>query len=194
MALKLRYSPLQRFSFENLFASYTESPPARKAIALSVVGAIFLLLFFLPLSLISGKVGSLQTQIDSTRQGYTQVADKVMEYRKIQSDLETLEGKFSTSAGALSSKVENVVKQSGLNVDQVREKAPQETDFLTINSIEVKLSSVSLGQLIEILDHLENDPSVTLRIRRIQVKPKNSNRQILDVSFEVATFVLRKEA
>ncbi len=193
MALKTRYSPLQHFSLDNVMTSFGELSPARKILALGVVAAVLALLLFLPLSLLSGKVSSLKKDIASAQKGAAQVADKIAEYQRIKMETEALEGRFGKAGGSLTTRIENAAKQSNLTVDQVKEKAPTETDYLEINSLEVKISNVGLKPLLELLYNLENDKSSPMRVRRIQVKPRNNNRQILDVSFEVATFSVKKE-
>lgn len=194
MALKTKYSPLQHFSLDNLFTSLGELSPRNKILALVLVGAVFVLILFLPVSLLSGKIKSLEREIASAQKGYLQVQDKLSEYEQIRAEIEGLEKQFGPGGGSLSSRIESIAKESGISVDQVREKAPQETDYLEINSLEVKLSNISIQQLMEFLYNLENDKASPVRLRRIQIKPRFSNRQLLDVSCEVATFILKKEA
>ncbi|HSA58690.1 MAG TPA: hypothetical protein VLJ37_03295 [bacterium] len=193
MALKTRYSPLQHFSLDNVLTAFGELSPPKKFLALAAVAALLALILFLPLSLLSGKVSSLKKDITSAQKGATQVADKIAEYRRIKAEADALEGRFGRAGGSLTTRIESIAKQSDLTVDQVKEKAPTETDYLEINSLEVKLSNVGLTALLEFLYNLENDKSSPMRIRRIQIKPKGNNRQILDVSFEVATFAVKKE-
>lgn len=193
MAIKTKYSPLQHMSLDNLFTAFGELSPRNKAIALGTTAVLLLLILFLPLSLLSGKVKTLKKEIQTAQKGYSQVVDKVTEYQRIQGEIEELEKRFGGSGGALTSRIEAIARESGIAVDQMREKPPQETDYLEITSIEVKLSNISISQLMEFLFNLENDRSSPMRLRRIQVKPKSNNRQLLDVSCEVATFVLRKE-
>jgi len=193
MALKTRYSPLQHFSLDNFFTTIGELSPRNKVVAMAIAGAALVLTLFLPLSLVSGKVGSLKKEITSGQKGYKQVVDKIADYEAIRAEMTALEGKFGRPAGSLTSRIDGVARQAGLNVDQLKEKAPQETDFLEINSIEVKLSGVNLPQLMEFLYNVENDKASPMRVRRLQVKPKFANRQLLDVNLEVATFILKKE-
>ncbi len=194
MALKTKYSPLQHFSFNNVLTSFVELSPPNKIASLVIFGLGLLLVVFLPLSLVSSKINSLKKEILSAQKGFTQVADKVVEYQTMRQRMTALEERFGrSSGGSLSSKVENIAKQSGLTIDQVREKSPQETDFLEINAIEVKLAGVSLQQLIEFLVNLQNDKSTPMQVRKLQIKPRYANRQQLEVSFELATFALKKE-
>lgn len=193
MALKTRYSPLQNFSLDNLLSSFGEQPPAKKVLAVVAVALVIGLLLFLPMSMVTGKITSLKKDIASAQKGYAQVADKLAEYQKVKAETDALESQYSRAGGALSTRIENSAKQSGLTVDQVKEKAPTETDFLEISSIEVTLKNVDLKSLTDFLASLETDKTSPMRIRRIQIKPRLSNRQILDVSFEVATFSVKKE-
>lgn len=193
MALKTKYSPLQHFSLDNLFNAYGDLSSRNKIVSLAVVGLVLFLILFIPLSLLSGRVASLKKEIATSQKGYRQVEEKVAEYEKAKEEITALESQFGPPAGSLTSRIENLAKESGLTVDQLKEKAPQETDFLGINSIEVKLSNVSLQQAVDFFGKVEGDPASPMRVRRVQIKTKGANRQVLDVSCEVATFVLRKE-
>lgn len=193
MALKTKYSPLQHFSLDNLFMAFAELSPPRKIVVLGGIVLVLVLILFLPISLISGKVSSLKKDIANAQKNYAQVEDKIAEYQRTKAAIDAIESRFGKPSGALTTRIENAAKQNGMNVDQVKEKAPQETDYLEINSLEVKLSNVALSQLMEFLFSLENDKTSPMRVRRIEIKPKNNNRQILDVSFEVATFSVKKE-
>lgn len=193
MALKTRYSPLQHFSLDNVLTAFGELSPPKKLLALAAVAALLALILFLPLSLLSGKVSSLKKDIANAQKGAAQVADKIAEYRRVKAETDALEARFGRAGGSLTTRIEGAAKLSNLTVDQVKERAPTETDYLEINSLEVKISNVGLTALLEFLYNLENDKSAPMRIRRIQIKPRNNNRQILDVSFEVATFAVKKE-
>ena len=193
MALKTKYSPLQHLSLDNLFTSLGDLSPRNKMVVLVIAGLGLVLVLFLPLSLVSRNINSLKKEVAAAQKGYVQVVDKIAEYEKVRREIGDLEKRVGTGEGSLSTRVEGVAKEAGMTVDQVREKAAQETDFLEINSIEVKLSNVSLSQLVEFLYNLESNKTSPIRLRRLQVKPKFSNRQLLDVSCDVATFVLKKE-
>jgi type II secretion system (T2SS) protein M len=194
VALKTRFSPLQNLSLDNFLSAFAELSPSRKLLALAVVAALAVLLLFLPLSLASRKITSLKRDISSAQKGYLQVADKIAEYQKVKADTDALDNRFGRAGGgSLSTRIENAAKQSNLTVDQVKEKAPTETDYLEINSLDVTLKNIDLKSLMDFLYNLENDRTAPMRVRRIQIKPRFNNRQVMDVSFEVATFAIKKE-
>lgn len=192
MALKTRYSPLVKFSLDNVFTAFTEAPVAKKIIALAVVGGLVALLLFLPLSLVSGKVSSLKKEISTSQKGYEQVADKIAEYQRSKAEAEGLEKKFGGAAVSLVPKIGGIAQQSGLTIEPPKPPKETETDFLTINSIEVSVKNVSLPQLVELLYNIEHD-ATPMRVRKLTVKAKPTSRQILDATFEVATFSVKKE-
>ena len=193
MALKTRYSPLQHFTFQNLFGSFGDLSPRNKMIALGVVGLALVLILFLPVSMLSGKIKSLQKEIAAARKGYTQVSDKIAEYQKVRARIQSVEEKFGPTSGSLTTRIDAIAKQSEVTVDSLKEKAPTESDYMEVNSIDVRFSNIALPSLIEFLYNLENDKSSPMRIRRIQIKPKTNNRQVMDVTCEVASFNLKKE-
>lgn len=193
MALKTRYSPLQHFSLDNLYNSFVDLPPRNRMIALAVGGLALLLILILPLSLASGKINSLRREITTAQKGYRDVMAKIQEYEKAKTGAASLESRLGGSLGSLTSKVEGLAKDNGLSVSQLKEKPSQETDFLEINSVEMRATGVAISQLVDFLTAVENDHSGVMRLRRIQVKPKYSNRQQLDVTCEIATFAVKKE-
>ncbi len=192
MALKTRYSPFQHLSLTNLLSAFVELPPRSRLTLLAGLGAGFLVILFLPISLLSGKMGTMQKEIALSQKKYGEVVDRLSEYEKMRKRMAALEEKFGRGGGSLTGRIETLARDSGLTVDQLRERPPQETDFLEVNAVEVKLSNVTLSQLTEFLYQLEQG-SPLMRVRQLQIKPKTRNRQTLDVSFEVATFLLKKE-
>lgn len=193
MALKTRYSPLQHFTLDNVYTTFDELSPSNKIVALISVGVAILLVLFLPLSLLSGKVSSLKKEVTVAQKGAKQIEDRILDYQKARAQLDEVEAKLGRVSGSLTSRVDAIAKQAGLTVDQLREKPPQELDFMEINSIEVKLASVSLQQLIDFLQGIESDQASLMRVRKIEIKPKYANRQLLEASFELATFALKRE-
>lgn len=192
MALKTKYSPLQRFSLENLYNAFAGMAPREKSVALAGLGLLVLMVLFLPFSLVSGKLRSMQREIASAQQGSREVVQKIADYRKAKAEIASLERRFG-EGGGLTTRVEGAAKKVSLTVDQLKERAPQETDFLSISTVEVKISNANLAQLVDFFREIENDPRQMMRFRRIQMKPKTTNRQLLDISCEIATFALRKE-
>ncbi|MBI2501464.1 MAG: hypothetical protein HYW02_08440, partial [Deltaproteobacteria bacterium] len=180
------------FSLENLYNSFLGLDPRQKIIALCFIGVLLLLLLFLPFSLVSSQISSLQRKIIIAQKGFRDVQQKIGEYRESEASIASLERKFG-HGGSVTGRVEGAAKKLGIAVSQLKENPPQETDFLTITAVDVRFSNATLQQVIDFLQEIEKDESSLMRVRRIQIKPKYANRQLLDVSCEVATFALKKE-
>ncbi|MBI2981742.1 MAG: type II secretion system protein M [Deltaproteobacteria bacterium] len=192
MALKMKDSPLQHFSVENLYLAFNGLNPREKWVVLGGMAALIVLLLFLPMSLVSGKLLSMQREIAEARKGFQEVQKKIDEYQTSQREIQMIERSLG-QAGSVTGRVEGAANKVGIPVKQLTEKPPQDTDFLEIRSVGLQLTGTSLKQLIDFLYEIEHDPDQMMRVRRIQAKPKYSNRQLLDVSCEIATFSMRKE-
>lgn len=192
MALKTQDSPLRQLSISNLYNALVVLGPREKIIALVGIALLLLMALFLPFSLVSSKLHSMQREIATIRSGYQDVVTKIQELKGVKQEMEEMEKRLGRGGG-LTSRVEGAARKLGLTVDQLKEKPSQDTDFLEIQAVELRLAGVRLSQLTEFLYEIENDPSALMRLRRIQIKPKFSSRQQLDVSCEIATFAVRKE-
>lgn len=191
MALKTKFSPFQRLSLENLYNALLGLAPREKLIALIGVGVVLVLILFLPFSLVSGKIRSLHREIAAAQKGLKEVETKIGEYEKARGEISAMERKFGRG-GSITSRVEGAARQVGLAVGQLKEKPPQETDYLDVTAVEIQFSGATLSQVVDFLKEIEQG-SPTMRVRRVQIKPKYTSRQLLDVSMEVATFALKGE-
>ncbi len=192
MALKTKDSPLQHLSLENFYNAFLGLDPREKIFVLVGIGVLTLLLLFLPFSLVSGKMRSMQREVAAMEGGYRDVVAKIQEYQAAQREIQEIERKFG-GGGSMSGKVEGAAKKAGLAVDQLKERAPQESDFFEVNAVDVKISGATLQQLIDFVHEIENDPASLMRFRRIQIKPRFANRQLLDLNCEIASFQLKRE-
>lgn len=189
----MKDSPFQRLSIESLYHAFNGLAPREKWMALGGMALVIILLLFLPMSLVSGKLRSMQHHISEAQKGFLEVRKKIQEYQASQKEIQAIE-KSLGQGGSLTGRVESVANQVGISVKQLTEKPPQDTDFLEIHSVEVQLVGTTIKQLMDFLFEIEHETNQTLRVRRLQIKTKYANRQLLDVSCEIATFVMRKEA
>ncbi len=196
MALKTKYSPLQHFSLENIYNTFIGLAPREKIIALAGIGLLLMIILLLPFSLVSGKLRSMQRDIETLEQGHKDVQNKIAEWKAVSAEIQGLEKKFGGGgpSGSVTSLVENEAKKIGVTVDQLKEKPAQDTDFLTLNAVELRLSGASLQQIVQFLYEIEHDPTRLMRARHVQLKPKSANRQLMDFSCEVMTYSFRKES
>ncbi|MDO8461738.1 MAG: hypothetical protein Q7S98_02640 [Deltaproteobacteria bacterium] len=194
MALKTKYSLLSHFSVENLYNSFVALSPQNRLVAMGVGGFVVILLVLLPISIMSSKVGSLQREIGSSQDSVRQIAEKLEEYQKLKEAIDQMERSLGVGISSLPSAIETVASKNNLrsNLDSLRGKPNVDTDFLEGQAVELKLSRVSLTQLVDFLYSVENYPSGLMKITKIQIRPMYSNRALLDVSLEIANYTLKK--
>ncbi len=193
MALKTKYSPLRKLSWDNLFNTFLAMNPKRQLGTAALVMGVLLFILFLPVFFISAKVSSLKKEVETGRKGYRQIVGKIAEYDKVRKEVSALDSMFGGAGGPVPTRLEVLSKRIGVNIGDIGREKLQETDFLDVRAYDVKVGGVTLAQLTELLFHIENDPGAPMRVRRLQIKPRRNGRQFLDVNFEVATFQVKKE-
>jgi len=57
----------------------------------------------------------------------------------------------------------------------------------------VRLSKVTLPQLIDFLYSIEYDKTRLLRVKELRLRTRFDNKQLFDVSFQVSTYRLQQE-
>lgn len=94
---------------------------------------------------------------------------------------------------AIFSRLEEIAGQTGIRGKIVHMKPIVSTPNEVYNeeSIEVKMEGVTLEQLVRYLQQVENSPQL-LKIKRLEVKPRFDNRQILTATFRVSAFTLKE--
>jgi len=94
---------------------------------------------------------------------------------------------------AIFSRLEELAGQTGIRGKIVHMKPTVSTPSEVYNeeSVEVKMEGVTLEQLVRYLQQVENSPQL-LKIKRLEMKPRFDNRQILTATFRVSAFTLKE--
>ncbi|MBI1908902.1 MAG: hypothetical protein HYS22_01885 [Deltaproteobacteria bacterium] len=194
MALKTRYSLLSKVNLDNIYNSFISLSPQGRVIALSVGGFILVLLIFLPTSLMSGKIASLQKEISTSQESLRQISDKLVEYQDLKASVEEMERSFGVGVGSLATSIEGIATKSNVrsNMDSLRGKPAIDTDDLTGEAVELRLSKLTLSQLVDFLYNVEQNTAGFMKVTKIEIRPMYSNRSLMDVSCEIANFTLKK--
>ena len=95
---------------------------------------------------------------------------------------------------AIFSRLEEVARQTGVQnkIQSMKPTISPPNEAYREESVEIKMEGVTLEQLIPYLHQVENSPQV-LKIKRLDIKPRTDNRQILTVTFRVSVFTLKEE-
>jgi general secretion pathway protein M len=95
---------------------------------------------------------------------------------------------------AIFSFLEDLANKSGVknNIMYMKPALATPGELYRESSVEMRLEGIALQQLIRYLYDIERAPQL-LRVRRMHIKPRAANPDVLDVTFQVSTFYLQEK-
>jgi general secretion pathway protein M len=136
----------------------------------------------------------LDRQIISARRQLAELRTMQQEYQRQKSVVDTINNQLKQQQNfAIFSRLEEFAGQTGIRNKILYMKPTVSTPSEVYNeeSVEVKMEGVTLEQLVRYLHQVENSPQL-LKIKRLEVKPRFDNRQILAATFRVSAFTLKE--
>jgi len=196
MGLKSEYSPLNKPTFENAYTAFVALSQRDQLIGMIAGSALIVLLIILPLSMISGKILALKTDNAKSQERIDEVLDKIAEYKLLQTEITALEKKIGSGVSSMTSTVESLTKKANMatNIEVLKGKDPVPGERFSEIPVELTVSNVTLKKLVDLIYRIETYPNAVLRIRSLQVKPKQNNRAFLDVTLDIANIQMRGES
>ena len=191
MALKTA-SSFKNLSLANLSNFFMGLSPRDRIFALGFMVLIIVFVLFLPISMASSKIHSLEKEIEGSQGKFRDVMSKLEEYRLLEAELKQLEGQFSSTFVSLTTQLETIASQAGIqeSIKSLKESPVREGDLFETRSASLQLQGITIEQMIDFLYKVENNPKTLMRMRKFDVKTKYSSRSLLDVQCEVATYRL----
>lgn len=192
MAKTGKYSWKERLNLEEAYNTFLGLGPREQIIVGGGVGLVLLLLIILPISCASSRLGKLQTQIRNHEKNVSQVVSKIAEYRKEQERMRNLEHTIRPKSQVqLTTRLESLATRSGIgaNIDSLKEQPGTPGEDFEELVVAVRMSKLSLNQLVEFLYGIETQKDIKMKINRLQLKPRYDNRSQFDANFEVSTLV-----
>lgn len=192
MAKTSKYSLMDRLKLGELYDTFLGLGPREQIIAAVGVGLVALLLIILPISCASSKLGKMRSQISDHEKNVSKVVDKITEYKTVQAKMDRVQkGIRPKSQVQLTTRLESLATQSGIgnNIDSLKEKPGTPGEDYEEVVVDVRMSKLSLSQVIEFLYGIESQKDLALKVSRLQIRPRYDNRTQFDVNFEVSTMV-----
>lgn len=195
MVPKSRYAFLKRFHFETLTNTFLGLNPREQLFVLVGLSVLVLLIFGLPLGLASSKLGSLGEQISEGREKQREIIRKIDQYKTSSQKLKELESSIAKGFDAtITTTMATLAEKSGIKdrIQNIRDKGATSAELYDKISVEVKITKVTIPQLIDYLYQIEQHPELFLRVDQIQIKRRFDNKQLMDVNLEVSTYRLQQ--
>lgn len=196
MAKSGKYSLKERFDLQELYQTYLGLGPREQILSLVGIGVVILLLIIIPISCAGSRLGKLQKQITNHEKNVGKVMTKINEYKTAQERLKKVERTIRPKSQVqLTTRIESLATQSGIGgkIDSLKEKPGTPGEDYEELVVNVRMSKLSLSQVMEFVFGIETQKDLSLKINRMQVRPRYDNRQQFDVNFEVSTLVSTQE-
>ena len=136
----------------------------------------------------------LDRQIVTARRQLAELRTMQQEYQRQKSVVDTINNQLKKQQNfAIFSRLEEFAGQTGIRNKILYMKPTVSTPSEVYNeeSVEIKMEGVTLEQLVRYLHQVENSPQL-LKIKRLEIKPRFDNRQILTATFRVSAFTLKE--
>jgi len=136
----------------------------------------------------------LDRQIVTARRQLAELRAMQQEYQRQKTVVDSINSQLKRQQNfAIFSRLEEFAGQTGIRNKILYMKPTVSTPSEVYNeeSVEVKMEGVTLEQLVRYLHQIENSPQL-LKIKRLEIKPRFDNRQILTATFRVSAFTLKE--
>lgn len=194
MALLSKYPWLRRFSWEVLYNTFLSLEPKQQQYALAGVGAAVLLIVATPLWIAHSKLSGLEEKLAEGREQEREIVRVLGQYQQLAATLKGMEQEISKGFDAtITTTVATLAGESQIKerIQNIRDRGATSMELFDKMSVEVQLTKVTVPQLMDYLYKIEHHPQLLLRIMPLRIKRRFDNPQLLDVTFEAATYRLQ---
>ena len=155
---------------------------------------VIFLIFKLMIDPMLKRSAELERQIVTARHQLTELRTMQQDYQRQKSVVDSINSQLKKQPNfAIFSRLEELAGQTGIRSKIVHMKPTVSTpnEVYKEESVEVKMEGVTLDQLVQYLYQVENSPQL-LKIKRLEMKPRFDNRQILTTTFRVSAYTLKE--
>jgi general secretion pathway protein M len=155
------------------------------------IALLLALLFRLVIDPTRASAARLDRQVTAAQRDLQDLRTLQQDYRRQKGILDDINGQLKRQKSfSLFSRLEELAGQTGIRSSILYMKPAVNTpsDAYEEDSVEVRMEGVTLEQLTTYLYQIENSPQF-MRIKRLYIKPRADNKQILSAIFRVSTFI-----
>jgi general secretion pathway protein M len=176
--------------------NYWQNMQPRERLFLGGAGAmlVLFLIFKVAIDPQFKHAADLDRQIVTARRQLAELRAMQQEYLRQKTVVDSINSQLKRQQNfAIFSRLEEFAGQTGIRNKILYMKPTVSTPSEVYNeeSVEVKMEGVTLEQLVRYLHQIENSPQL-LKIKRLEIKPRFDNRQILTATFRVSAFTLKE--
>jgi general secretion pathway protein M len=157
----------------------------KKVLFFGGIAAVAIVFYALVLSPIMSDLSRKRELIPKKEKDLVEIKELKAQYLEIQQQLQAAQA-AAAKRGPLLTEIENITKRTNLssNIVSLKPQAGVQTEGFKESIVEVKLDNITLYDLVNYVYQLEKD---TLRIRKLQFKPRYDNPKLLNSTILVAS-------
>src|SRR5262245_956364 len=176
--------------------NFWQNMQARERLFLGGAGAmlVLFLIFKFEIDPLFNHSAELDSLIFNVHSQLTELRTMQQEYQRQKNVVDSINSQLKRQQKfAIFSRLEEFAGQTGIRNKILYMKPTVSTPSEVYNeeSVEIKMEGVTLEQLVRYLHQIENSPQL-LKIKRLEIKPRFDNRQILTATFRVSAFTLKE--
>ena len=161
----------------------------------AVVAVLLALLFALVVDPMLKHSAQLDRLIRKAQSDLEELRVQRVEYLRHKSVLDSAKQQLTRQQNfAIFSRMAQLARETGIRdkIEHIRPTVSTPSEMYEEESVEVKIEGVTLEQLIQYLYRIEHSPQL-LKIKRLSLKPRRNNRQLLTAIFRVSIFTPKDE-
>jgi general secretion pathway protein M len=157
----------------------------KKVLLFGGIAAVVIVLYALVLSPLMSDLSRKRELIPKKEKDLVEIKALKDQYLEIQQQLQAAQA-AAAKRGPLLTDIENITKRTNLSskIVSLKPQAGVQTEGFKESIVEVKLENITLYDLVNYVYQLEKD---TLRIRKLQFKPRYDNPKLLNSTIVVAS-------
>ena len=154
----------------------------------AALAVVLALLYTLVIDPLLSHAERLDRQIRKAEQDLSTMQTHRREYLQQQRVLENVNTQIQHRKNfSLISRLDELARKTGTKILRMKPVPSPPSEAYTEESVQVKMENVTLEQLKKYLYEVEQSPQF-LKIKRLSIKPRLTDRQRLSVTFRVSTF------
>ena len=174
-----------------LEAWFNRLSPRERVMVSSATAAVVAFVILMFVTRISMATTASQRRIEEKTRVLSQVAQLAEGYRRAQADRHALEARLKAPPIPIMTHVSQTGQTLGVEVGDLRPSgAPEETDGIVAESVEISLPRIDPAKLGRFLQALEGGQGV-VRVRRVRLATRSDDPRVVDATIVVSNFQLK---
>ncbi|ETW99768.1 MAG: hypothetical protein ETSY1_13800 [Candidatus Entotheonella factor] len=160
----------------------------------AAVAVVLFLLFMLVIDPVLERSARLDRQIRKAEQDLQSLKAYRREYAQQKRILDSLNTRLSQPQNEdIQIRLAKLARETGTNITDMTPSTNSSSEAYIEESVAVQMADVTLDQLAKYLYQIEQSQQLLI-IKRLTIKPRLNNRQLLTVSFRVSTFTPKERS